>query len=98
MLVLSVIKSFKDSETNKIWTGMKSRALPSEIQDVARRKLRMINNAQTLTDLIIPPSNNLESLKGDRKGQHSIRINDKFRICFIWKTNDAYNVEIVNYH
>jgi proteic killer suppression protein len=93
-----MIKTFKDEETHKIWSGIKSRKLPPDIQDVVRRKLRMLNNAQIITDLLIPPSNKLESLKGDRKGQHSIRINDKYRICFEWKSNDAFNVEIVDYH
>ncbi len=93
-----MIKSFKDDETSLIWFGIKSRKLPPNIQDVARRKLRMLNNAHALSDLLIPPSNKLESLKGNRKGQHSIRINDKYRICFIWKSNDAYSVEIIDYH
>ncbi len=93
-----MIKSFKDNETNLIWLGIRSKILPPNIQDVARRKLRMLNNAHTLSDLLIPPSNKLESLKGNRKGHHSIRINDKYRICFIWKSNDAYSVEIIDYH
>jgi proteic killer suppression protein len=68
------------------------------LQEVARRKLRMLNNAQTLADLRIPPANRLEALKGDRRGQHSIRINDQWRICFVWKGKDAESVEIVDYH
>ena len=75
-----------------------SRRLPSNIQAVARRKLRMLNNAKTLDDLRIPPANRLEVLKGKRKDQHSIRINDQWRICFIWSHGDANKVEIVDYH
>lgn len=72
--------------------------MPGDIQQVALRKLRMINNARDLNDLRIPPANRLEKLKGDRKGRHSIRINDQWRICFIWKGGDAYDVEITDYH
>ena len=75
-----------------------SRRLPNNIQAVARRKLRMLNNAKTLDDLRIPPANRLEALKGKRKGQHSIRINDQWRICFAWSNGDANKVEIVDYH
>ena len=75
-----------------------SRRLPNNIQAVARRKLRMLNNAKTLDDLRIPPANRLEALKGKRKGQHSIRINDQWRICFVWSNGDANKVEIVDYH
>ena len=75
-----------------------SRRLPNNIQAVARRKLRMLNNAKTLDDLRIPPANRLEALKGKRRGQHSIRINDQWRICFVWSNGDANNVEIVDYH
>jgi proteic killer suppression protein len=93
-----VIKSFKDDETEKIFNRYYSRRLPSDIQQVALRKLRMLNNAATLTDLRIPPANRLEKLRGDRKGQHSIRINERWRICFEWRDEDAYEVEIVDYH
>lgn len=72
--------------------------MPENIQSVARRKLRMLNNAASLTDLRIPPANRLEPLKGNRKGQHSIRINDQWRICFRWSGSDAHDVEIVDYH
>jgi proteic killer suppression protein len=72
--------------------------LPTDIQQVARRKLRMLNNAASLDDLRIPPANRLEALKGDRKGRYSIRINDQWRICFRWKASDAHDVEIVDYH
>ena len=75
-----------------------SRKLPQDIQQVALRKLRMLNRAITLNDLRVPPANHLEKLKGDRTGQYSIRINDQWRICFVWQDGDAYDVEIVDYH
>jgi proteic killer suppression protein len=93
-----VIKTFKDAETQKIYQRERSRKLPSDIQQVALRKLRMINNAANLNDLRIPPANRLEKLSGDRAGQHSIRINDQWRICFEWRGSDAFNVEITDYH
>jgi proteic killer suppression protein len=93
-----VIESFKCRETAKIWHGEVSLRLPREIQRVARRKLRMLNNAQSLMDLKVPPSNRLERLKGDRAGQHAIRINDQWRICFEWSRGNARDVEIVDYH
>jgi proteic killer suppression protein len=93
-----VIRGFADKEAEKIWGGTASRRLPADIQQVARRKLRMLNAAATLDDLRIPPANRLEALKGDRKGQHSIRINDQWRIGFRWKGGDAHEVEIVDYH
>jgi proteic killer suppression protein len=93
-----VIRTFNDMEAERIWGGSPSRRLPADIQHVARRKLRMLNNAASLDDLRIPPANRLEALKGDRKGQHSIRINDQWRICFRWKNGDALDVEIVDYH
>jgi len=93
-----VIRSFRCSETEKIWRGDRSRRLPSDIQDIARRKLRMLNNAQSLQDLLIPPNNRLEALRGDRKGQHGVRINDQWRVCFRWRAGDAFDVEIVDYH
>jgi len=93
-----VIKDFGDKETEKIWQGIRSKKLPSEIQNVARRKLRMINNAQDIFDLRIPPSNKLEKLKGNLSDHHSIRVNNQWRIIFIWKNNDAYKVQIVDYH
>jgi proteic killer suppression protein len=80
------------------WGGSPSRRPPADIQHVARRKLRMLNNAASLDDLRVPPANRLEALKGDRKGQHSIRINDQWRVCFRWKNGDALDVEIVDYH
>jgi proteic killer suppression protein len=93
-----MVLEFKCRETEGIWRGQVSRRLPREIQDIARRKLRMLNNAHTLADLRIPPANRLEALKGERKGQHSIRINDQWRICFIWDTSGVKAVEIVDYH
>jgi proteic killer suppression protein len=93
-----VIKTIRDSETQKIFHRERSRKLPPDIQQTAYRKLRYLNNAKDLNDLRVPPSNRLEKLKGDRAGQYSIRINQQWRICFEWKDNDAYEVEIVDYH
>jgi len=93
-----VIKSFRDAETEKIYARLRSRRLPSDIQQVALRKLRMLNNAMSLNDLRVPPSNRLEKLTGERAGQYSIRINDQWRICFEWQEGDAGNVEITDYH
>ena len=93
-----MIRNFRGRETKLIWQGEVSRRLPRDIQPVARRKLRMLNNARTLNDLRVPPANRLETLHGRRKGQHSIRINDQWRICFVWKDGGAQNVEIVDYH
>ena len=91
-----MIESFADAETAKVWSGRRSRRLPVEIQPAALRKLRMINQARTLSDLQVPPDNRLEALKGDRRGQHS--INQQWRICFRWRSGDAHDVEIVDYH
>ncbi|PKM14561.1 MAG: plasmid maintenance system killer protein [Gammaproteobacteria bacterium HGW-Gammaproteobacteria-2] len=93
-----MIRNFAVKETEKIWNGLGSRRLPADIQQVARRKLRILNNAATLDDLRIPPANRLEALKGNRKGQHSVRINDQWRICFRWRDADAHDVQIVDYH
>jgi len=93
-----MIRGFADREVESIWNGIASRRLPGDIQAVARRKLRMLNNATTLDDLRIPPANRLEALKGDRRGQHSIRINDQFRLCFVWTEAGPEDVEIVDYH
>ncbi|MGA7986666.1 MAG: type II toxin-antitoxin system RelE/ParE family toxin [Burkholderiales bacterium] len=89
---------FKDKEALRIWAGELSRRLPREIQEIARRKLRMLNNARTIADLRIPPANRLEALKGSRSGQLSIRINDQWRICFRFANGQASDVEIVDYH
>ena len=93
-----MIKSFKEAEARKIYQRERSRKLPADIQQVALRKLRMINNAININDLRVPPANRLEKLVGDREGQYSIRINDQWRICFEWKSGDAFNVEITDYH
>jgi proteic killer suppression protein len=93
-----VIRNFKDKETQKIFERQRSRKLPSDIQQVALRKLRMLNRAETLQDLRVPPANRLERLVGNRNGQYSIRINDQWRICFEWQDGDSLNVEIVDYH
>lgn len=93
-----MIHGFADSETERVWSGRRSRKLPSDIQAVALRKLRLLHAARTLADLRIPPGNRLETLKGGRAGQWSIRINDQWRICFIWDEGGPRNVEIVDYH
>jgi proteic killer suppression protein len=93
-----MIKSFKCKETEKIFNRIYSKNWSKEIQNIAFKKLRMLKNSKCLTDLKIPPSNRLEKLKGNRKGQYSIRINDQWRICFTWQHPDAYNVQIVDYH
>lgn len=93
-----MIRSFVDREAEKIWSGIRSRRLPADIQQVARRKLRMLNAAAQLDDLRIPPANRLEALKGTRRGQYSIRINDQWRVCFRWEDGDVAGVEIVDYH
>lgn len=93
-----MIKSFKNKETEKIYIGFKSKKLDQSIQRTAYRKLKMLNNAHEFKDLMAPPSNHLEKLKGDKAGSFSIRINVQYRICFIWRNSDAYDVEIVDYH
>ena len=96
-----MIKSFKCKETNKIFNREYAKKLPTNIQRIAFRKLRMLNRAHILNDLKIPPvppGNKLELLSGDRSGQYSIRINDQWRICFKWNDQDAFDVEIVDYH
>ena len=93
-----MIRSFKDKEAEKIFKRQRSSKLPEPMQRVALRKLRMLNRAENLNDLRVPPANRLEKLKGNRLGQHSIRINDQWRICFKWDGSDAFQVEIVDYH
>jgi toxin HigB-1 len=93
-----MIVSFRNDETATIWSGRRSRRLPGDIQAPALRKLRLLNNAKRLDDLRVPPGNRLEALRGNRAGQYSIRINDQWRICFVWKDNHAHQVEIVDYH
>ena len=92
-----MILSFADRETEKIWAGQRSRRLPPEIQDKALVKLRLLNQARRIEDMLVPPGNRLEALIESRKGQHSIRINDQWRICFGWNAG-ATNVEITDYH
>ena len=93
-----MIKTFRDKETEKIFNRLVFRKLPQNIQHLARRKLIILDSVAELNALRVPPGNRLEALKGDRKGQHSIRINDQWRICFRWKAGDAYDVEIADYH
>jgi len=93
-----MIRSFKSKETEKIFNRQRSRKLPQDMQQIALRKLRMLNRAMSIQDLRVPPANRLEKLSGGRTGQHSIRINDQWRICFKWRDEGAYEVEIVDYH
>jgi len=93
-----MIRGFRDRRAQALWEGDPARRFPADLQAVARRKLRMLNAAQSLGDLRVPPANRLEALKGNRRGQHSIRINDQWRLCFTWKNGDAHDVEIVDYH
>jgi len=93
-----MILSFKDKETKLVYNERFSKKLPHDIQRTALRKMIILNYAVSLEDLKIPPGNKLEQLFGDRKGQHSIRINDQWRICFTWENNNVYDVEIVDYH
>jgi toxin HigB-1 len=93
-----MIQSFADPEAARIWSGQRSRRLPADIQNIALRKLRLLNQARVLGDLRVPPGNRLEALKADRQGQHSIRINDQRRICFVWNEGGPTRVEIVDYH
>jgi toxin HigB-1 len=97
-IIICVIETFRDRETEKVYHREFSKNLPIQIQPVALRKLRMVNNAYTLNDLRIPPANRLEKLSGDREGQYSIRINEQWRICFEWRSSNAYDVEITDYH
>lgn len=93
-----MIINFKCKETEKIWEGNISLELPTDIQRVARRKLRMLNSAKKLADLVIPPNNRLEALKGRRHGEYSIRVNKQWRICFVWKDSNVHNAKIEDYH
>jgi proteic killer suppression protein len=93
-----VIKTFGDKESEKIWNGIRSKKLPNEIQEIARRKLRMMNNAQDVNDLRVPPANRLEKLKGNHEDYYSIRVNNQWRIIFQWLNNDCYHVQIIDYH
>jgi toxin HigB-1 len=93
-----VIKTFRDRRTAAAFRGLHLKGFPTDLLRRALKRLRQLHAARTLQDLGIPRSNRLESLEGERKGQHSIRINDQWRICFIWRDGDAYDVEIVDYH
>ena len=93
-----MIRSFADAETERLWRTGISRRIPPDVRERVRQKLAMVDAAIRLGDLASPPGNRLEPLKGDRKGQHSIRINDQFRICFRWSSGDAYDLEVTDYH
>ena len=93
-----MIKSFADKRTAAIFAGLTVKGLPTQIQKRARAKLLAVDAAAILDDLRVPPGNRLEALKGGRQGQHSIRVNDQWRICFVWRDEDAWDVEIVDYH
>jgi toxin HigB-1 len=92
-----MIRSFKDADSRELYERGSNKRWAS-IQAVARRKLDQIEASIDLSDLRVPPGNRLEALKGDRKGQHSVRINDQYRICFVWRADGAYEVEITDYH
>lgn len=93
-----MIVSFACAETERIFRGVRSRRFPPDIQNTARRKLEYVHRARTLSDLRMPPGNRLEAMKGNRKGQHSIRVNDQWRLCFEWQDGNAARVEMVDYH
>jgi proteic killer suppression protein len=93
-----MIRSFRDADTERVFGRERSRALSPSVQQSAYRKLLILDAAEQLADLRIPPGNRLEKMKGNRSGQHSMRINDQWRICFRWRAGDAFDVEIVDYH
>ena len=93
-----MIRSFADKDTQKVFQRVRIRKLETKLQKVAQRKLVMIDAAEAIIDLKEPPGNRLERLSGDRKGQYSIRINDQWRVCFVWRNGNAYDVQIVDYH
>jgi proteic killer suppression protein len=93
-----MIKSFQDPDTQELWETGKSRRIPSTIRMTALKKLAILHWATDLIDLSVPGGNRLEALRENRKGQHSIRINDQYRLCFVWKHGDAFEVEIADYH
>jgi proteic killer suppression protein len=93
-----VIKSFADKETEKLFRGRKSKVVPPQIRERALSKLLVLNAATNVEDLRVPPGNRLEKLRGDREGQWSIRINQQYRVCFVWEGSDAYEVEVTDYH
>jgi proteic killer suppression protein len=95
----TVIKTFADKSTKEFWDNGKSGGMPpANLRNAAKKKLAMLHSAHRLEDLRVPPGNRLEVLRRDRAGQHSIRINDQFRVCFVWRNGDAYEVEIADYH
>jgi len=93
-----LIKTFKNSDSQLLWETGKSRRIPSSIRSAAMKKLLILHWAKNLNDLAVPGGNHLEPLKGDRKGQHSIRVNDQYRLCFVWRDGDAFDVEVADYH
>ncbi len=93
-----MIKTFRDSETERLWKEERSRRIPANVHKAALKKLQMLNAADALDDLALPPGNRLKRLKGGREGQHSIRINDQYHVCFEWREGNAYEVEITDYH
>ena len=93
-----MIKTFADSDTERIFRGLRARKIPIQIRERASRKLILLNAIETLQELRVPPGNRLEKLEGDRAGQHSIRINDQWRICFVWREGNAFEVEVTDYH
>jgi proteic killer suppression protein len=93
-----VIASFRDIDTKLLWETGKSRRIPANLRTSAWKKLAILNAALALENLTVPPGNRLEALHKDRKGQHSIRVNDQYRVCFVWRDHNAYDVEIVDYH
>jgi len=93
-----MIAGFRDKETERLWQSGKNRRLPADLQRSAFKKLAILNAAVTLDNLKVPPGNRLEALRGDRAGQHSIRVNDQYRVCFVWRNGNAFEVEIVDYH
>jgi proteic killer suppression protein len=93
-----MIASFRDKETERLWQSGKNRRLPADLRRSAFKKLAILNAAVTLDNLKVPPGNQLEALRGSRAGQHSIRVNDQYRVCFVWRDGNAFEVEIVDYH
>lgn len=93
-----MIASWRDSDTELLWNTGKSRRIPANLRISAFKKLAILNAALALENLLVPPGNRLEVLNGDRKGRHSIRVNDQYRVCFVWRDGNAYEVETVDYH
>ncbi len=93
-----MIRSFRNRKTELVFAGLSPKGFPADLVKTGRRKLRMLDAAVSLDDVRVPPGNRLEALKDDRSGQHSIRVNDQFRICFVWRDGEAHDVEITDYH